>query len=112
DTAQIRVERPSGGVANVTVDFSHTPGSATPGADYTVPPNQLLQWMPGDVAAKLIAVPIAADGVPEPVETFRVNLSNAMGASILPFAQLDVEILDGQSDQRFASGFEGPECLP
>ncbi|MEZ5441597.1 MAG: Calx-beta domain-containing protein [Lysobacterales bacterium] len=112
ETAVIRVERPSGGVASVTVDFSHATGSATPGDDYTVPSNQVLQWTPGDIAAKLIEVPIAADGVPEPVERFRVNLSNAMGASILPFAQLDMEILDGQSDQRFANGFEGPACLP
>ena len=111
-TAQIRVERPSGGVADVSVDFTHASGSATPGDDYTVPPDQLLQWAPGDIAAKLINVPIAADGLPEPIERFRVSLSNVMGAALLPFAQLDVEILDGQSDQRFANGFEGPECLP
>lgn len=112
ETAQIRIERPSGGVANVSVDFTHTPGTATPGDDYTVPANQMLQWGPGDIAAKLIAVPIAADGVPEPVESFRVSLSNVMGAAVLPFAQLDVEILDGLSDQRFANSFEGPECQP
>jgi hypothetical protein len=112
ETAQIRVERPSGGVANVTVDFTHTPGSATPGDDYTVPPDQLLQWAPGDIVAKVIDVPIAGDGLPEGTERFRVNLGNVMGAAILPFGQLDVEIVDGQSDQRFRNGFEGPECLP
>ncbi len=112
ETAQIRVERPSGGVANVSVDFTHTPGTATPGDDYTVPANQLLQWAPGDIAAKVIDVPIAGDGLPEPTENFRVNLGNVMGAAVLPFGQLDVEIVDGQSDQRFRNGFEGPECLP
>jgi hypothetical protein len=112
ETAQIRVERPSGGVTNVSVDFTHTPGSATPGDDYTVPANQLLQWTPGDIAAKVIDVPIANDGLPEPTENFRVNLGNVMGAAVLPFGQLDVEIVDGQSDQRFRNGFEGPECLP
>jgi hypothetical protein len=112
ETAQIRVERPSGGVANVTVDFTHTPGSATPGDDYTVPPDQLLQWAPGDIAAKVIDVPIAGDGLPEGTERFRVNLGNVMGAAVLPFGQLDVEIVDGQTDQRFRNGFEGPECLP
>jgi hypothetical protein len=112
ETAQIRVERPSGGVANVSVDFTHTPGSATPGDDYTVPADQMLQWAPGDIAAKIIDVPIANDGLPEPTERFRVNLGNVMGAAVLPFGQLDVEIVDGQSDQRFANGFEGPDCLP
>jgi hypothetical protein len=112
ETAQIRVERPSGGVANVTVDFTHTPGSATPGDDYTVPANQLLQWAPGDITAKVIDVPIANDGLTEVTEAFRVNLGNVMGAALLPFGQLDVEIVDGQGDQRFRSGFEGPECLP
>ena len=112
ETAQIRVERPSGGVANVTVDFTHTPGSATPGDDYTVPPDQLLQWAPGDIAARVIDVPIANDGLPEGTESFRVNLGNVMGAAVLPFGQLDVEIVDGQTDQRFRNGFEGPECLP
>jgi hypothetical protein len=112
ETAQIRVERPSGGVANVTVDFTHSAGSATPGDDYTVPPDQLLSWAPGDIAAKVIEVAIDDDGVPEPTERFRVNLSNVSGAAVLPFAQLDVEIIDAQTDQRFGNGFEGPECLP
>jgi hypothetical protein len=112
ETAQIRVERPSGGVANVTVDFTHSAGSATPGDDYAVPPDQLLSWAPGDIAAKVIEVPIDDDGVPEPTEGFRVNLSNASGAAVLPFAQLDVAIIDGQTEQRFGNGFEGPECLP
>ncbi|MGE4071272.1 MAG: Calx-beta domain-containing protein [Lysobacterales bacterium] len=112
ETAQIRVERPSGGVANVSVDFTHTAGTATPGDDYTVPADQLLQWAPGDIAAKVIDVPIADDGLPEGTESFRVNLGNVMGAAVLPFGQLDVEIVDGQSDQRFRNGFEGPACLP
>ncbi len=112
ETSQIRIERPSGGVANVSVDFTHTPGTATPGDDYTVPAAQMLQWAPGDIAAKIIDVPIASDGLPEPTERFRVNLGNVMGAAVLPFGQLDVEIIDGQTDQRFANGFEGPECLP
>jgi hypothetical protein len=112
ETAQIRIERPSGGVTNVSLDFTHTPGTATPGDDYTVPANQQLQWAPGDIAAKLIDVPTADDGLPEPTERFRANLANVMGAALLPFAQIDVDIVDAQSDQRFANGFEGPECLP
>ena len=99
-------------MTNVSVDFTHMPGTATPGDDYTVPADQMLQWAPGDIAAKIIDVPIASDGLPEPTERFRVNLGNVMGAAVLPFGQLDVEIIDGQTDQRFANGFEGPECLP
>lgn len=112
ENVQIRVERPSGGVANVSVDFTHTPGTATPGDDYTVPADRQLQWAPGDITAKVIDVPIANDTLPESTERFRVSLGDVMGAVVLPFGQLDVEIVDGQSDQRFRSGFEGLECLP
>jgi hypothetical protein len=112
ETAQVRVERPSGGVANVSVEFNHAAGTATPGDDYTVPANQLLSWAPGDSVAKLIEIAIAADAQIEPIERFRLTLTNPSGAALLPFAQLDVEILDGVDDARFRNGFEGPACLP
>ena len=112
ETAQVRVERPSGGVASVSVQFNHVSGTATPGDDYTVPANQLLSWAPGDSVAKPIDIAIAANAQIEPVERFRLTLTNPSGAALLPFAQLDVEILDGVDDARFRNGFEGPACLP
>ncbi len=112
ETAQVRVERPSGGVASVSVEFNHSAGTATPGDDYSAPANQLLSWAPGDSVAKLFDIAIAADAQIEPIERFRLTLTNPSGAALLPFAQLDVDILDGLDDTRFRNGFEGPACLP
>jgi hypothetical protein len=112
ETAQVRVERPSGGVASVSVEFNHVAGTATPGDDYAVPASQLLSWAPGDSSAKLIDIAIAAEAQIEPIERFRLTLTNPSGAALLPFAQLDVEILDGVDDARFRNGFEGAVCLP
>lgn len=110
--ARIRVARPSGGVANVSVDFRHTPGSATPDVDYLVPADQILSWGPGDIAPKVVAVPIIDDGISEAPESFRINLADPVGTAIMPLAQLDVEIFDAGTDQAFRDGFEGPECFP
>lgn len=110
--ATIAIERPSGGFTTVNVDFSHEVGTATPGDDYIVPTDRLLQWAPGDLAPKLIDVAIASDSLVEPVERFRVHLADPIGAVISPFAQLDVDIIDASADLIFGDGFEGLACLP
>jgi hypothetical protein len=110
--AVIQIERPSGGVASVSVELAHSTGTASVDADYTAPANQVLQWAPGDLAAKTITVPIFSDALSESNEHFRLNLNNAIGAAILPFAQMDVQILDGGAERTFRDGFEGEGCLP
>lgn len=110
--AVIQIERPSGGVASVSVELAHSEGTASVDVDYTAPANQVLQWAPGDLAAKTITVPIFSDALNESNEHFRLNLSNVIGAAILPFAQMDVQILDGSEARTFRDGFEGEGCLP
>jgi len=110
--AVIQIERPSGGVASVSVDLEHSTGTASIDVDYTAPANQVLQWAPGDLAAKTITVPIFSDALSESNEHFRLNLNNVIGAAILPFAQMDVQILDGSEARTFRDGFEGEGCLP
>lgn len=100
------VQRPSGGVANVSVQLRHESGSATPGVDYTPPSDQILSWAPGDLAPKRIAIAIAADADGEPDESFRLRLSDPIGAALLPFGLLEVRIVDG-AVRGFADGFEG-----
>ena len=102
----LSIGRPSGGIETVQVNFSHEAGSATPGVDYTAPADQLLIWLPGDFAPKQIVVPIASDGTGEPVETFRLRLSDPIGVAIQPHALIEVTILDGD-EQGFRDGFEG-----
>ncbi len=110
--AVIQIERSSGGVASVSVELAHSTGTASVDADYTAPANQVLQWAPGDLAAKTITVPIFSDALSESNEHFRLNLNNVIGAAILPFAQMDVQILDGSAERTFRDGFEGEGCLP
>lgn len=102
----LRVNRPSGALANVSVTLQHETGTATPGTDYTAPATQILSWAPGDMAAKLVTIPIASDGVAEPVETFRLRLTDPVNTAILPHALMEVSILDGDL-QGFRDGFEG-----
>lgn len=100
------VQRPSGGVAHVSLQLRHEAGSATPGVDYTPPADQVLNWAPGDLAPKRIAIPIAADTDGEPDESFHLRLSDPVGAALLPFGLLEVRIVDG-AVRGFADGFEG-----
>jgi hypothetical protein len=112
EVAQVRVTRNSGGVVAVGASLAHSAGTATAGVDYTVPPNQVLSWAAGDFAPKLINIPIAADAPIEAIERFRLTLSDPVSTAILPFAQLDIEIMDGVDDVRFGDSFEPPDCLP
>lgn len=102
----VDVRRPSGGVATVQVDLQHEAGSATPDVDYIPPPAQTLTWGPGDIAPKLILIPITSDGTGEPVETFRLRLTNPLNTAIVPHALIEYRILDGD-DRGFMDGFEG-----
>lgn len=111
-TALARVERPSGGVASVSVEFDQVAGTAAPGDDYALAANPLRSGPPGGSFARLIEVSITADGQVESMERFRLTLTNPRAAALMPFAQLDVEILDDIGDTRFRKGVEGPTRLP
>ncbi len=102
----IRIARPSGAPTNVSVALDHIAGTATAGTDYTAPATQTLSWAAGDMAAKVVTIPIASDGIAEPVETFRLRLTNPVNTAILPHALMEVSILDGD-EQGFRDGFEG-----
>lgn len=112
EVARVLVPRNSGGVVQVGVNFAHVAGTATPGQDYTPPADQVLTWAPGDFAPKAFDIPTVADAPIEPLERFRLTLSEPSATAILPFAQLDVEIMDGLDEVRFGDSFEPPECLP
>ena len=68
--------------ATVTVAYATAPGTATggPSGDYT-DTSGTLTFPPG-VTSRTITVPINADAVPEPNETFFVNLSAPTNATI------------------------------
>jgi Mg-chelatase subunit ChlD len=64
----------------VTVEYSTSPGTATPGEDYT-PVNGTLTFAPGETT-KTIVVPIIEDRIYEGDENFSINLSNPVNATV------------------------------
>ena len=64
----------------VTVDYATASGSATAGSDFTAA-SGTLTFAPGQTT-RTILVPTLNDAVAEPTETFTVNLSNPVGATI------------------------------
>lgn len=64
----------------VKVNFSTVDGTATAGSDYTAT-SGTLTFAPG-VSTQRITLPIKSDTVVEPDETFSINLSNALNATV------------------------------
>jgi chitinase len=64
-----------------TVDYSTSPGTATPGSDYEPPSGTSLSFAAGE-STHTIDVIIHSDALTEGIETFQVNLANPSGATI------------------------------
>ena len=67
--------------SSVTVDYATANGSASAGSDYTAIPATLLTFSPGQTS-KAVVVQVTDDTTVESDETFVVNLSGAVGATI------------------------------
>jgi hypothetical protein len=65
----------------VTVNFATDNGTATAPADYTAASGGTLTFNPG-ITSRTITIPVIGDTVDEPNETFVVNLSGAVNATI------------------------------
>jgi hypothetical protein len=78
--ALVRVSMDAPGTQTVTVNYATANGAATAGSDYGAVSGRLT-FAPGE-RTKAIAVPVYGDRLPEPDETFFVNLTNAKGAKI------------------------------
>jgi hypothetical protein len=91
---EIRVRRTAGRAGPVSVQYATAGATATEGADYTAATG-ILNWGPGDLADKVIAIPIADDAAVENAETFSVTLSAlAGGAALDGSSSLTVTITD------------------
>lgn len=64
----------------ISVTYATANGSATAGDDYQARSGTLV-FAPGEIS-KTISIPIIGDRLPEPNETFFINLSNATNATI------------------------------
>jgi hypothetical protein len=79
-TAIFTVTLSSPSSSPVTVNYATTDGTATAGQDYTAA-SGTLTFNPGELT-KTIRITILADQIVEPEETFLVNLSGALNATI------------------------------
>ena len=92
-TTSVTVSRSSGNTGLVSVQYTTTAGSATPGSDYTQT-TDVLSFENGETS-KTISIPIVNDSLREPNETFTITLVNATGgATIISPNTTTVTIVD------------------
>jgi len=78
---RIYVIRTGGSSGSASVNYSTANGTAEAGSDYTAN-SGTLSWSDGDAADKYFDVAITDDSTPEKNETFMLNLSGEIGASM------------------------------
>ncbi len=112
--ARFTVTLSAGPSSTVTVAYATTGGTATPGVDFQTT-SGTLSFGTG-VTSRTIDVPIKGDVIPEPSETFLVQLSAATGAVITRGRATGTIVND---DSPTASGIDvldpacaGPACAP
>ena len=79
----------------ITVDWSTSPGTATPGTDYTSSSGQVT-LASGETEA-LVSVPVAGDVDEEDHETFGVNIQLATGSAVVVDADATGTILNDEA---------------
>lgn len=97
-TAQVKVRLsgPSGKVVSVSFATNSSPGNATPSLDYSNTSGLLSFDADTGETEKTIAIPIINDSLAENDETFTVDLSNPLNASLTSDTQGQVTILDNE----------------
>jgi choice-of-anchor B domain-containing protein len=96
-TITVRVQRTSGRTGTVSLQYATSGGTATEGVDYTGATGTL-SWAPGELADKLIGIPVADDTGVESAETLTVTLSALTGGATLDGSSaLTVTINDNDS---------------
>jgi choice-of-anchor B domain-containing protein len=81
-TINVRVQRTIGRAGAVSVQYATSGGTATEGTDYTGA-SGALSWAAGDLADKVIAIPVTDDTGVENAETLTVTLSGLTGGATL-----------------------------
>lgn len=89
-TVTIVADRIGGAEGTVTVQYATQDGTAIAPTDYTTT-SGTLTFAPG-VTTQSFTVPIVADSLPEPGETFTVNLSGATGGAAIGTATATITI--------------------
>lgn len=99
-TASFIVSMSGPRMSEVRVEYQTVAETALPNDDYT-PVSGTLVLHPGETSAT-ITVPIAGDGLRENVETFRVDLTNAVGAFLADASAVGTIVDDEKTKRRSA----------
>ena len=89
----IEVRRTVGAIGAVSVNYTLSPGDATPFIDYN-PAGGTLNWADRDFDPKYIPQPVLDDPAEEGGETFTVTLSSPGGGAVLGTSVVQVTIID------------------
>ena len=90
----VTVSRTLGINGAISVSYATAGGTATSGADFT-PQSGILTWADGDGGTKSFTIPILADLLVEPTETFTVTLSSPTGGAVIgALATQTISIID------------------
>jgi len=108
EQAVVTVRRIGGKAGSVSVAYATSDGGdATAGDDFTAVSGRL-EWADGDASDKQILVPIAQDaGVPEEIESFGVELSDAQGGAGLGTLATNVAIASDGSPNGLLAVYGG-----
>ncbi|MBN1973721.1 MAG: hypothetical protein JW787_08790 [Sedimentisphaerales bacterium] len=93
---RIYVSRTGGSYGAASVKYATSNETATAGSDYTEKIGTL-NWSNGDTADKYFDVSINDDSTYESNESFKVGLSNVIGASLGSPSQVTVTVIDNDS---------------
>lgn len=95
-SVSLSVTRTGSSTGAASATWSTADGSAKAGLDYTAQ-SGTLTWAAGDASAKTITIPILEDTLVEAAETFTINLTTAVGATLGTAKVATVTIADNES---------------
>ncbi|MES2476699.1 MAG: Calx-beta domain-containing protein [Verrucomicrobiota bacterium] len=103
--ASLTVKRANSSTGAVSVHWATANGTATSPADYTASSGDVT-WASGDMADKVIQIPVVADAVVDSSETFSVTLSSLTGGVLPNGAVATVTLIEaGVNDPGFEVEF-------
>ena len=106
DDAVFSVTLAAGTGASVWVNYATAPGTATAPADYQSTSGTL--FFSGSTTTRTIPVPVVQDALQEPSESFFVNLSNPVGATLFKSQGAAVILDDDTIYYPLAVNVQGP----
>jgi len=87
----------------MSVKWKAEAGTAIPGIDYGGPFEGTLSWAAAEAGTRQIVIPILNDAIPEPAKTFKVSLSEPVGAKLGGTNATVITLLDDDAGVAFST---------